>query len=119
MGGGNGAGAYGYGCSNAVNFKALGDVPLILLKKGHAIRRETYRMFPRNHINPCAVMETASNINAVQLADSGLGAAIVLERAVEVMGGRDKIHYYSLGNPISTWYVNVVYLKDAYLDGAE
>lgn len=107
------------GCNDVVNFKALEYVPFILLKKGHAIRLEAERLFRENHINPCVVMETSSTMNALQLADSGLGAAIVPERAVAILGGRDKIHCYSLGNQVSTWDVNVIYLKDAYLDGAE
>jgi len=107
------------GKKDTVDFAALGDVPFILLKKGHAIRREVERMFRKHQINPEVVIETSSNINAVQLADSGIGAAIVPERAVAVLRDRDKIHCYSLGNQTNTWDVNVIYLKDAYLDGAE
>ncbi len=104
---------------NTVDFSTLGDVPFILLKKGHAIRREAERIFRKNQINPDIVIETSSNINAVQLADSGLGAAIVPERAVAILKDRENIHCYSLGNQTNAWDVNAIYLKDAYLDGAE
>ena len=107
------------GREDTVDIAKLENVPFILLKKGHSIRRHADRLFRKNHISPEIVVETSSNINAVQLANAGLGAAIVPERAVAILGGREKIRCYTLGYQASTWDVNVIYLKDAYLDGAE
>ena len=101
-----------------IRVEKVTDLPFIILKKGHAIRRAVDRLFRNCGATPNIIMETTSNINAVQLANSGYGATIVPERAVEIFGGRAKFNCYPLGEGYA-WHVNVIYLKESYLDGAE
>ena len=101
-----------------IRVEKVTDLPFIILKKGHAIRRAVDRLFRNCGATPNIIMETTSNINAVQLANSGYGATIVPERAVEIFGGREKFNCYPLGEAYA-WDVNVIYLKESYLDGAE
>ena len=101
-----------------IRMEKVTDLPFIILKKGHAIRRAVDRLFRNCGATPNIIMETTSNINAVQLANSGYGATIVPERAVEIFGGREKFSCYPLGEAYA-WDVNVIYLKESYLDGAE
>ena len=101
-----------------IRMEKVTDLPFIILKKGHAIRRAVDRLFRNCGATPNIIMETTSNINAVQLANSGYGATIVPERAVEIFGGREKFNCYPLGEAYA-WDVNVIYLKESYLDGAE
>lgn len=104
---------------HTVRPERLGKVPFIFCKKGHVIRQTVEHLMKEHEISPPIVLETSSNINAVQLARSGLGAAIVPERAVAVLGGWENNPCYLLGEKGLVWDVNVIYLKDAYLDGAE
>ena len=101
-----------------IRMEKVTDLPFIILKKGHAIRRAVDRLFRNCGATPNIIMETTSNINAVQLANSGYGATIVPERAVEIFGGREQFNCYPLGEAYA-WDVNVIYLKESYLDGAE
>ena len=67
-----------------IRMERVTDLPFIILKKGHAIRRAVDRLFRDCGATPNVIMETTSNINAVQLANSGYGATIVPERAISL-----------------------------------
>ena len=101
-----------------IRMERVTDLPFIILKKGHSIRRAVDRLFRDCGATPNVIMETTSTINAVQLANSGYGVTIVPARAVEIFGGREKFNCYPLGEGYA-WDVNVIYLKESYLDGAE
>lgn len=101
-----------------IRMEKVTDLPFIILKKGHSIRRAVDRLFRACGATPNVIMETTSTINAVQLANSGCGVTIVPARAVEIFGGREKFNCYRLGEGYA-WDVNVIYLKESYLDGAE
>ena len=103
----------------AVDLAKVSSLPIIVLNKGHAIRRAVDSLMKAAHVSPNIIMETSSVINAVQLARAGCGVTIVPERGVKVFGGRDAFNCYPLAGEPYTWDVNVIYLKEAYLDGAE
>lgn len=103
----------------AVDLTQIKDMPVILLKRGHAIRKTTNGLFQRYHISPPVLMEISSCISAVLLADSGLGITFVPQRAVEMLGGQEKFCCYRYGKEWETWEVNVVYKEEAYLNRAE
>ncbi|MDO4268642.1 MAG: LysR family transcriptional regulator [Eubacteriales bacterium] len=109
------------------------DLPYILLKRGHAIRKRTDRMFKRSKMDPDVVMEVSSCISAVQLAASSLGVTIVPTRAVAALGApvagqpadgivlgiqKGYLCYDFAENP-GSWNVNAVYKEDLYLGLAE
>ena len=107
------------GDPGAVDVDQVARLPIIVLKKGHAIRKAVDHLFKERGITPDVVMETTSCINAVQLADSGYGVTIVPERAVKIFGGRRAFNCYRLGGTSYAWDVNGIYLRDSYLDGAQ
>ncbi|MBS5299743.1 MAG: LysR family transcriptional regulator substrate-binding protein [Clostridiaceae bacterium] len=65
---------------------AMKDIPFIMLKKGHAIRKKTDLVLRQYGIELKIMIELSSCISAVQLAAAGLGVAIVPQRAVDALG---------------------------------
>ncbi len=102
-----------------VRLSAMRDIPFIMLKKGHAIRRKTDAVLRQHDIDPEIMIELSSCISAVQLAASGLGVAIVPQRAVEVLGGMERFHCYDFSVTPEYWNVNAVYKETMYLGRAE
>lgn len=102
-----------------VNLNKMKGIPFIMLKKGHAIRRKTDQVLRQYGIDPTIMIELSSCISAVQLAAAGLGAAIVPQRAVEVLGGMDQFCCYDFSVTPEYWNVNAVYKEDMYLGRAE
>ena len=107
------------GMEGMVDMGRLSQIPYILLKKGHANRKKTENILKSHGIVPNTAMEVSSCISAVQLAASGLGAAIVPLRALEVLGGKEKFCCYTYSREPDGWDVNVFYKEDVYLDRAE
>lgn len=103
----------------AIDLVKAVKLPFIVLNKGHAIRKAVDSLMKAAHAAPNIIMETSSNINAVQLASSGYGVTIVPERGVKIFGGTRAFNCFPLAGEPYTWDVNVIYLKEAYLDGAE
>ncbi len=104
---------------SCVNLNKMKHIPFIMLKKGHAIRRKTDLILRQYGIDPTIMIELSSCISAVQLAAAGLGAAIVPQRAVEVLGGMEHFCCYDFSVTPEYWNVNAVYKEDMYLGRAE
>ena len=102
-----------------VDLSRMAQLPFILLKKGHGIRKRADLVFKRHKVTPNIIMEVSSCISAVQLAASGLGITIVPQRAVDVLSGVEEFCCYQYAQLPEGWNVNVVYREDAYLDRAE
>ena len=104
---------------SCVNLSKMKHIPFIMLKKGHAIRRKTDLVLRQYGIDPTIMIELSSCISAVQLAAAGLGAAIVPQRAVEVLGGMEHFCCCDFSVTPEYWNVNAVYKEDMYLGRAE
>ena len=102
-----------------VDLCAVRNLPFILLKRGHAIRKKADSVLKQYQVEPNVLMEVSSCISAVQLAAAGLGLTIVPQRAVDVLGGISQFGCYHFSDHPEQWDVNVVYKEDAYLDRAE
>ena len=102
-----------------LNLNALKDLPFIMLKKGHAIRKKTDLVLRQYGIEPKIMIELSSCISAVQLASAGLGAAIVPQRAIDALGGMERFSCYDFSVTPESWSVNAVYKEDMYLGRAE
>lgn len=102
-----------------IEVKNLKPYPFILVKEGHAIRTRTNSIFNSAGITPEIFLETTSNLTAVQMAQSGLGLAIVPRRTVEVLSCKDSLFTYSIGKEKETWDVDVIYLKGHYFTRSE
>lgn len=101
------------------DLKRMKQSPFIILQKGHYIRKKTDRIFKKAGFVPKNVTEVSSNISAALLARAGIGIALVPERALEPLGGRNAFNVYHFFDEDETWDVNVVYKKDTYLGKAE
>ena len=97
----------------------LRSYPFILVKDCHAIRTRTNAIFEKAGITPRIILETTSNLTAVQMAQSGLGLAIVPKRTVEVFSCKDGLFTYSIEKGKETWDVDVIYLKGHYFTRSE
>ena len=102
-----------------LNLNAMKDIPFIMLKKGHAIRKKTDLVLHQYGIEPKIMIELSSCISAVQLAAAGLGVAIVPQRAVDALGGMERFSCYDFSVTPESWSVNAVYKEDMYLGRAE
>lgn len=107
------------GNEEIVDLTKLRNMPIILLKKGHEIRKRVDAVLKEHKIVPSHVMEISSCISAVQLADGGVGYTFVPQRAVDVLGGTDKFCCYRFSRKEESWDVQVVCREDAYLDRSE
>lgn len=102
-----------------IETKSLQPYPFILVKEGHAIRNRTNSIFETAGITPHVLIETTSNLTAVQMVQSGLGLAIVPKRTVDVLSSKGSLYTYSIGKGKETWDVNVIYLKGHYFTRSE
>lgn len=99
--------------------QAMAQLPFILLKRGHALRKKTDELMKQHEISPHIAMEVSSCLSAVQLAAVGLGVAIAPRRAVEVLSnGLSQACCLRVPKP-GSWNVNAVYKEELYLDQAE
>jgi len=102
-----------------VNLSKMANLPFIMLKKGHAIRKKTDLVLRQYGIDPKIMIELSSCISAVQLAAAGLGVAIVPQRAIDALGGMERFNCYDFSVTPEFWSVNAVYKEDMYLGRAE
>lgn len=102
-----------------VNLNRMKQVPFIMMKKGHAIRKKTDVVLHQYGIEPTIMIELSSCISAVQLAASGFGATIVPQRAVDALGGMERFCCFDFSATPEYWSVNAVYKEDMYLGRAE
>lgn len=105
--------------NRCVNLSKMANLPFIMLKKGHAIRKKTDLVLRQYGIDPRIMIELSSCISAVQLAAAGLGVAIVPQRAIDALGGMERFNCYDFSVTPEFWSVNAVYKEDMYLGRAE
>lgn len=102
-----------------VDLHKVKSLPFFLLPKGQIHRRYTDAILRRADFFPREVMEVSSEISAAQLADAGMGIAIVPERCIAALGGMEHCHAFHFSDRTDSWEINVVYKRDTYLDQAE
>lgn len=105
--------------NRCVNLSKMANLPFIMLKKGHAIRKKTDLVLRQYGIDPKIMIELSSCISAVQLAAAGLGVAIVPQRAIDALGGMERFNCYDFSVTPELWSVNAVYKENMYLGRAE
>lgn len=105
--------------NRCVNLSKMANLPFIMLKKGHAIRKKTDLVLRQYGIDPKIMIELSSCISAVQLAAAGLGVAIVPQRAIDALGGMERFNCYDFSVTPEFWSVNAVYKENMYLGRAE
>ena len=105
--------------NRCVNLSKMANLPFVMLKKGHAIRKKTDLVLRQYGIDPKIMIELSSCISAVQLAAAGLGVAIVPQRAIDALGGMERFNCYDFSVTPEFWSVNAVYKENMYLGRAE
>ena len=105
--------------NRCVNLSKMANLPFIMLKKGHSIRKKTDLVLRQYGIDPKIMIELSSCISAVQLAAAGLGVAIVPQRAIDALGGMERFNCYDFSVTPEFWSVNAVYKENMYLGRAE
>lgn len=107
------------GDRKVVDWPKAAGLPLITLKKGHALRScvdELYRgIGEKQHI----VLESHSNMLSYRLAAQGLGIAVVPELTLQLIEGSMEAEIYHLSEPPVTWEVSVFYREGCYIGEVE
>lgn len=102
-----------------VNWREVAQLPIISLKKGHALRASVDVLYNNLGIKPNIILESHSNMLSYRLAAQGLGFAIVPEMTLELMRGGMPAEAYHLSATPLTWTVNALYRKDCYVGEVE
>ncbi|WP_313757002.1 LysR family transcriptional regulator [Tissierella sp.] len=105
--------------NNEIDITTIGNLPLLILKKGHGIRMTVEGFFSKYKIIPNISMELSSNLTACRLAAEGLGVAIVPEMTVHLAQNISQKDIYTFSkNPIG-WEIVAAYRKDSYIGTVE
>jgi DNA-binding transcriptional LysR family regulator len=60
-----------------IDFHALGNMPMVLMKKGHQMRVIQNRIFSENQYIPNTILETDNAYTCLRMAESGIAATIL------------------------------------------
>lgn len=102
-----------------VNWKAVAKLPLITLKKGHALRSSVDVLYRNLGAKPDIVLESHSNILSCLLAGQGLGIAVVPELTLQLIREIDDLEVYHLSEMPITWEVQALHRADFYIGEVE
>ena len=92
-----------------INWKEAAKLPLITLKKGHALRSSVDVLYANAEVKPNIFFESHSNMLSYRLAAQGLGVAIIPEITLELMEGGMEADVYHLSVTPVQWPVMVLY----------
>lgn len=102
-----------------VNWREVAKLPLITLKKGHALRSSVDVLYAHAEKKPNIFFESHSNMLSYRLAAQGLGVAIIPEITLELMEGGMEAEVYHLSVTPVQWPVMVLYREGCYIGEVE
>ena len=102
-----------------VNWREVAKLPLITLKKGHALRSSVDVLSAHAEKKPNIFFESHSNMLSYRLAAQGLGVAIIPEITLELMEGGMEAEVYHLSVTPVQWPVMVLYREGCYIGEVE
>lgn len=102
-----------------VNWREVSKLPLITLKKGHALRASVDVLYNNLGLKPNIILESHSNMLSYRLAAQGIGFSVVPEITLVLMQGGMPAEAYHLSSTPVTWTVNALYRKDCYIGEVE
>jgi len=105
--------------SGVINWRGIADMPLITLKKGHALRDSVEVLCKNAGVKPNIVFESHSNMLSYRLAAQGLGIAIIPEITLELMKGSMEAEVFHLSERPVTWEVFALYRAGCYIGEVE
>ena len=102
-----------------INWRETAKLPLITLKKGHALRSSVDVLYTNAELKPDIFFESHSNMLSYRLAAQGLGVAVIPEITLELMeGGMEAEAYHLLDTPVQ-WPVMALYREGCYIGEVE
>lgn len=102
-----------------INWRETAKLPLITLKKGHALRSSVDVLYTNAELKPDIFFESHSNMLSYRLAAQGLGVAVIPEITLELMeGGMEAEAYHLSGTPVQ-WPVMALYREGCYIGEVE
>lgn len=102
-----------------INWRETAKLPLITLKKGHALRSSVDVLYGNAELKPDIFFESHSNMLSYRLAAQGLGVAVIPEITLELMeGGMEAEAYHLLDTPVQ-WPVMALYREGCYIGEVE
>ena len=102
-----------------INWKEAAKLPLITLKKGHALRSSVDVLYANAEVKPNIFFESHSNMLSYRLAAQGLGVAIIPEITLELMEGGMEADVYHLSVTSVQWPVMALYREGCYIGEVE
>ena len=102
-----------------INWREAAKLPLITLKKGHALRSSVDVLYANAEMKPDIFFESHSNMLSYRLAAQGLGVAVIPEITLELMEGGMEAEAYHLSDTPVQWPVMVLYREGCYIGEVE
>lgn len=102
-----------------INWREAAKLPLITLKKGHALRSSVDVLYANAELKPDIFFESHSNMLSYRLAAQGLGVAVIPEITLELMEGGMEAEAYHLSDTPVQWPVMALYREGCYIGEVE
>ena len=102
-----------------INWRETAKLPLITLKKGHALRSSVDVLYANAELKPNIFFESHSNMLSYRLAAQGLGVAVIPEITLELMEGGTEAEAYHLSDTPVQWPVMALYREGCYIGEVE
>ena len=102
-----------------INWRETAKLPLITLKKGHALRSSVDVLYANAELKPDIFFESHSNMLSYRLAAQGLGVAVIPEITLELMEGGMEAEAYHLSDTPVQWPVMALYREGCYIGEVE
>lgn len=103
-----------FSAQTTADLSLAANMPFILVRRGHDIRRLCEQAFSDAHIVPNVLLESHSMDVCLQMAANGLGATIVPDTLVAMHPQQSKVICYPLGDKYSR-EIAIAYREDVYL----
>lgn len=102
-----------------INWRETAKLPLVTLKKGHALCSSVDVLYKNAGIKPQIAFESHSNMLSYRLAAQGLGIAVIPEITLELMKGSMDAEVFHLSETPLTWEVYALYREGCYMGKVE
>lgn len=105
-------GAANDNCYNSVDISFFADCPFILHVKTKEMYRRARKIFRNAGINPQVISYMEDFLLMYFVASSGQGIIFMREAMIKYMEPSDKLVFYKINDPLTTYNVNVYYRKE-------
>ncbi len=98
-----------------IDLRLLSDQKVIMLKPGQRTRGIVDQLFKKAGIEPQIILETGNIPAAAQLAAKNFGISFIMETHLRHIACKDKLSYFSVGNPNTTVDFVAAYRMNSYI----